>query len=69
MPISMHEYLFEAARAEGASMNLFICGLLAVATDWRSGYRVERPPAEIHNDITWEMWRDRVRRGEVGVPG
>jgi hypothetical protein len=65
MPISMHEYLFDAAQAEGISMNQFICGLLAVAVDWRKEYRVPRPAADVQHDLVWEMWGDRVRRGDV----
>ena len=69
MPISMHQALSEIARAEGISMNQFVCGVIAVAVDWRSEYKPQRPVAEIHNDVAWEMWRDRVRRGEVGSLG
>ncbi len=64
MPISMHEYLFNAAQAEGISMNQFICGLLAVAVDWRKEYRVPRPAEEVRHDLAWEMLTDRVRRGD-----
>jgi len=69
MPVSLHKHLFESALAEGVSMNQFVCGLLAVATDWRSEYRADpsRPAAEVRHDITWEMYRDRVRRGAAGV--
>jgi hypothetical protein len=65
MPITMHEDLARTAQGEGVSMNQFICGVLAVAIDWRSAYRVERPAADVHQEVTWEMWRDRVRRGDL----
>jgi len=69
MPISMHEHLSRIAQAEGVSMNQFICGVLAVAIEWRSEYKPLKPVEEIHHDIAWDMWRDRVRRGEAGVSG
>jgi hypothetical protein len=69
MPVSMHEALCNIAQAEGISMNQFICGVIAVAVDWRSEYKPTRPIEQIHNDVAWEMWRDRVRRGRVRVPG
>ena len=47
----------------------FICGVLAVAVDWRSEYKPQRPIEEIHNDLDWAMWQDRVRRGDVGALG
>ena len=70
MPISMHENLSSIAQGEGVSMNQFICGVLAAAIDWRSEYKPHRPPEEIRHDITWEMWRDRLRRPAEGrAPG
>jgi antitoxin HicB len=51
MPISMHKALSEIARGEGISMNQFICGVLAVAVDWRSEFKPQRPVEEIHNDV------------------
>jgi hypothetical protein len=69
MPISMHKALSDIAQAEGISMNQFLCGVIAVAVGWRSEYKPQQPIEEIHNDVTWEMWRDRVRRGEVGSLG
>ena len=62
MPITLHEALSRIAQAEGVSMNQFICGVLAVAIDWRSEFKPHRPIEEIRHDITWEMWRDRLRR-------
>jgi hypothetical protein len=70
MPISLHENLSRIAQGEGVSMNQFICGVLAVAIDWRSEFKPHRPLEEIRHDITWEMWRDRLRRPAEGrAPG
>jgi hypothetical protein len=66
MPISLHEALSNIAQAEGVSMNQFICGVLAVAIDWRSEFKPHRPLEEIRHDITWEMWRDQLRRPADG---
>ena len=66
MPISLHEDLSRIAQAEGVSMNQFICGVLAVAIDWRSEFKPHRPIGEIRHDIAWEMWRDRVRSPAEG---
>lgn len=51
MPITMHKALADIAQAEGISMNRFIGGVLAVAVDWRSEYKPERPIEEIHDDV------------------
>jgi hypothetical protein len=70
MPISLHEALSRIAQAEGVSMNQFIGGVLAVAIDWRAEYKPHRPVEEIRHDLTWEMWRDKVRRPAGGrAPG
>jgi len=70
MPISLHENLSRIAQAEGVSMNQFICGALAVAIDWRSEFKPHSSVEEIRHDVTWEMWRDRVRSFAGGrAPG
>jgi hypothetical protein len=66
MPITLHEDLSRIAQAEGVSMNQFICGVLAVAIDWRSEFKPHRPLEEIRHDIMWEMWGDRLRRPVEG---
>lgn len=69
MPESMHAYLSEAAGAEGVSMNLFICSILAMALDWRNTRAQRRPIDEVRQEIRYETWMDRLRRGEVRLPG
>jgi hypothetical protein len=70
MPISMHEHLAEIAGAEGVSMNQFICGVLAVAIDWRREVREPyKPIEEIRRDLVHQAWLDRLGRGEVKTPG
>ena len=69
MPESMHKYLSEVAGAEGVSMNLYICGILAAALDWRNTHAQRRPIDEVRQEIRYETWMDRLRRGEVRLPG
>jgi hypothetical protein len=68
MPITLHEALFRMAQGEGVSMNQFICGVLAVAVEWRSDYKPDRPIQQLRNDLEWEMWRDRLRGQGGGGP-
>jgi HicB-like protein involved in pilus formation len=69
MPESMHVHLSDAAGAEGVSMNLYICGILAAAIDWRGARANNRAIEQVRQEILHQTWRDRVRRGEVAVPG
>ena len=69
MPESMHKRLSEAAGAEGVSMNLYICGLLAAAIDWGGALANNRSVAEVRQEILHQTWRDRVRREEVRLLG
>lgn len=69
MPESMHKYLSEVAGAEGVNMNLYICGILAAAIDWRNARANHRSVAEVRQEILHQTWRDRIKREEVRVPG
>jgi hypothetical protein len=69
MPESMHEYLSEAAGAEGVSMNLYICGILAAAIDWNNARAANRPIEQVRQEILHDTWMDRLKRGEVRQPG
>jgi hypothetical protein len=68
MPESMHVHLSDAAGAEGVSMNLYICGILAAAIDWRGARAENRSVAEIREEILHQTWRDRFKRGKVRLP-
>ena len=69
MPETMHERLSEAAGAEGVSMNLYICGILAAAVDWRGGMASDHSVEEVRQEILHQTWRDRLKRKEVRLPG
>ena len=69
MPESMHEHLSEAAGREGVSMNLYICGILAAAIDWRDARASNRAVAEVRQEILHQTWRDRVKREGIRLPG
>jgi hypothetical protein len=61
MPISLHEYLVERARAESVSL-MFIVSVLAGESGWAAPEGPRQTTGKLHREIELELWRDRERR-------
>jgi hypothetical protein len=65
MPISLHEDLWEAAKADRVTLNQFICYVLAGAVSWRQAGSEPADARQNHQrparDPVAEMWRDLLR--------
>ena len=59
MPVGLHRELAYAAKAEGVSMNQFICTVLAGAVGWSSHVREQKQSRERRrgDEAVSEMWR------------
>jgi len=61
MPVSLHNYLVQRARAELVSLNMFIVSLLAKESGWANP---DSSPNNLTREIESEMWKDRLQRAK-----